>query len=606
MLKRLFAFFVLVATLILILPHFNDETSAPSSSKKQMEQKSAILQHDMALTGKLNRKQYLFSLLQTSSLLNTQNGQQVKHIMTKQLATLPAYQYLWLIDQVNALEYTEGKLASGILHELQPMLEKAAQQLKRQDFFESEMISLDGEKYYILGTAVDSTGVRTPHQLIGIVTMPYLHEVEAEQRKNLRIVPYPSDHRLNMQSVDSNTMQHINVDNAQDNIGTSHYHEKQIVVKFKHAPADHMLKKFKKDLSITHVEQLGTTFVFHSKTRGMKQLLSYFKSLENVVYAEPHFLYLPNRAQNNDLSGSFTPNDALFSDFQWNLPLIDTLQGWDINRGSEEILIAVIDTGVDLEHPDLIGQLSEGYNVVNPDLPPQDDVGHGTHVAGIIGAQVNNQEGIAGMNWYSRIMPVKVLDKTGAGSTYAVAQGIIWAVDHGADVINLSLGNYAQAEFLHDAIKYAYERDVVLIAATGNDNTDQLGFPAAYPEVIAVSATDDHGKKATFSNYGDYVDVVAPGVSIASTYMNHQYAALSGTSMASPHVAALAAMIKATHPVLNNQEIKAILVQTSNDLGPSGKDKYYGYGQINVNQALSSSMQFRNSLLMQQYWKKRE
>ena len=170
---------------------------------------------------------------------------------------------------------------------------------------------------------------------------------------------------------------------------------------------------------------------------------------------------------------------------------------------------------------------------------PDDDVGHGTHVSGIIGATVNNSEGVAGMSWYNKIMPVKVLDSSGAGSTYSVAQGIIWATDHGAKVINMSLGNYAQADFLHDAIKYAYEHDVVMIAASGNDNTDRPGYPAAYPEVFAVAATDSNKEKASFSNYGDYIDVAAPGDSIASTYPGSQYAALSGTSMASPHVAAL-------------------------------------------------------------------
>ncbi len=155
-----------------------------------------------------------------------------------------------------------------------------------------------------------------------------------------------------------------------------------------------------------------------------------------------------------------------------------------------KVIIAVLDTGVQSNHPDLKGKLIEGINIVNEETDPDDDVGHGTHVSGIIGASVNNGEGVAGLSWYNKIMPVKVLDSSGAGSTYSVAQGIIWAADHGAKVINMSLGNYAQAEFLHDAIKYAYDRDVVMIAASGNDNTDRPGYPAAYPEVFAVAATD--------------------------------------------------------------------------------------------------------------------
>lgn len=284
-----------------------------------------------------------------------------------------------------------------------------------------------------------------------------------------------------------------------------------------------------------------------------------------------------------------TPNDSLYRRYQWNLPLIETEAGWNVTKGSQDVIVAVVDTGVDLNHSDLKNQLISGHNVVNPNAQPLDDVGHGTHVAGVIGALVNNNLGVAGMSWYNRIMPVKVLDQSGAGSTYAVAQGIIWATDHGAKVINMSLGNYADAQFLHDAIKYAYDRDVVLIAASGNDNTERPGYPAAYPEVFAVAAADSNKAKASFSNYGDYIDVAAPGVSIASTYPNNQYAALSGTSMASPHVTALAALIRSANPSLKNTEVMQLMRDTAMDIGPSGKDKYFGYGLIDVVAALKAA-----------------
>ncbi|MDU5949846.1 MAG: S8 family serine peptidase, partial [Paenibacillus macerans] len=158
-----------------------------------------------------------------------------------------------------------------------------------------------------------------------------------------------------------------------------------------------------------------------------------------------------------------------------------------------------------------------------------------------------------------------------------------------AKVINMSLGNYADAQFLHEAIKYAYNHDVVLIAATGNDNTERPGYPAAYPEVLSVSATDFNLKKASFSNYGDYIDVMAPGESIASTYPDNQYAALSGTSMASPHVAALAALIRSINPDLKNTEVMDIIRKNVIDLGDAGRDKYYGYGQIDVYAALQAA-----------------
>jgi subtilisin family serine protease len=210
------------------------------------------------------------------------------------------------------------------------------------------------------------------------------------------------------------------------------------------------------------------------------------------------------------------------------------------------------------------------------------------------------------MSWYNKVMPVKVLDETGAGSTYSVAQGIIWATDHGAKVINMSLGNYAKAEFLHDAIKYAFDHDVVLIAASGNDNTERPGYPAAYPEVFAVAATDSEQNKASFSNYGDYIDVAAPGVNIASTYPGNHYAALSGTSMASPHVTALAALIRSVNPLLKNTEVMDIMRQTAVDLGAKGKDNYFGYGQIDVVKALSQAAGTRESIVFWPEWFERE
>jgi subtilisin family serine protease len=296
------------------------------------------------------------------------------------------------------------------------------------------------------------------------------------------------------------------------------------------------------------------------------------------------------------MENTIVPNDTLYSKYQWNLPEIATETGWNVSRGSTDVIVAVVDTGVQSDHPDLKGRLVKGMNIVDPSSPPEDDVGHGTHVAGIISALVNNNEGVAGMTWFTKIMPVKVLDSTGAGSTYSVAEGIIWATDHGANVINMSLGNYTDAQFLHDALKYAYEHGVILIAASGNDNTDRPGYPAAYPEVFAVSATDADESRAKYSNYGDYIDVVAPGTSIPSTYPGSRYAALSGTSMASPHVAALASLVCAVNPVLSNVEVMDLLRQTAKDLGTPGKDNDFGYGQIDVRSALLSASGMSNSL----------
>lgn len=156
-------------------------------------------------------------------------------------------------------------------------------------------------------------------------------------------------------------------------------------------------------------------------------------------------------------------------------------------------------------------------------------------------------------------------------------------------MINLSLGNYADSQFLHDAIKYAYDRDVVIVSASGNDNTERPGYPAAYEEVIAVAATNAAGERASFSNYGDYIDVAAPGESIASTYPDNQYAALSGTSMASPHVAALAGLVRSLNPALTNKEVTALLTSNAIDLGTAYHDKYYGWGQVDIYRTLQAA-----------------
>ncbi|WP_261807998.1 S8 family peptidase [Paenibacillus sp. N3.4] len=408
----------------------------------------------------------------------------------------------------------------------------------------------------------------------------------------------------------TDTLQDKVVDHPEDNQGTSHYHQNEVVVRFNQDPSEADLAQIKTEIKANSVQKLGYTYVFRTEAMEAKALMAYFKKW-SVAYVEPHFLYLTNdyyddqenrdtsssdtydatkdsglNQQTSNLSPNFIPNDNLYSKYQWNLPLIETVQGWQVNRGAKDIIVAVVDTGADLQHQDLKGQLLPGYNVISSSDSPQDDVGHGTHVAGVIAAIVNNNLGVAGMTWYNKVMPVKVLDQTGAGSTYSVAQGIIWAADHGAKVMNLSLGNYADSSFLHDAIKYAYDKDVAIIAASGNDNTERPGYPAAYTEVFAVAASDSENKKAPFSNYGDYIDVTAPGVSIASTYPNNQYAALSGTSMASPHVTALAALIRSTNPALKNTEVYEIMRKSAQDLGTPGRDKYFGFGLIDVVKAV--------------------
>lgn len=373
--------------------------------------------------------------------------------------------------------------------------------------------------------------------------------------------------------------------------GISHYIKNEVVIKFKKNVGNDQIQQVVSKHNINIKKRRDNFVVANCPRRSTKTLI---KELENnketsqlIEYVEPHFIYLTN---DNDVGRRVIPNDSLYLDYQWNLPIILTEQGWELTKGRENVIIAVVDTGVDFKHPEFKNKLVDGINIVNSSRSPMDDDGHGTHVAGIISANTNNNEGIAGITWYNKIMPIKVLDQSGAGTLSDVAEGIFWATDHGAKVINLSLGNYAESKYLHDAVKYAYSKDVVLVAASGNDNTDKLGYPAAYPEVLAVSAIDPYENRAQFSNYGNYIDVVAPGVNIPSTYPNNQYAALSGTSMASPHVAGLAGLIRAQNPYLTNKEVISIIRKTASDLGAPGKDTLYGYGQINIKEAINAAI----------------
>jgi len=301
-----------------------------------------------------------------------------------------------------------------------------------------------------------------------------------------------------------------------------------------------------------------------------------------VETADPNFIYTKQLP-----SGIPLPNDEFFQPYQWNLSQIAVEKGWQITGGEENIIIAVLDTGVDLEHQDIKEKLIEGYNAFDGSNNAADQHGHGTHVAGVAAALTNNLRGIAGVSWHNPIMPVKVLDEQGQGSLFEISSGIRWAVDHGAKVINMSLGDSEHSPMLYDAIRYAHERDVVLIAAAGNDNVSQPMYPAGYEEVLSVAAVNQSLDKAIFSNYGSHIDVTAPGEHIPSLFPNNHYVYMSGTSMAAPHVAGMAGLIRSVRPDLTNEQVLEVIRRTADDLGPPGHDPYFGYGQINVGSALA-------------------
>jgi type VII secretion-associated serine protease mycosin len=291
-------------------------------------------------------------------------------------------------------------------------------------------------------------------------------------------------------------------------------------------------------------------------------------------------------------SAMMVPNDQLYKQFQWNLRKIGTEQAWDVTTGSPDLIVAVLDTGVDSSHPDLAGRLVPGYDFLNDNPDPADDGGHGTHNAGVIGAATNNGVGISGMTWQTRIMPLKVLNSGGVGPDAVIAKGIAYAVDHGARVINMSFGSATTSQTLSTAVRYAYDKGALLVAAAGNtaklDNA--VIYPAAFEQVLAVGATDESDKVADFSQHHPYVGVSAPGMHIVSTFWRGagygSYVSASGTSSAAPHVSGLAALILSANPTLTNSQVRQIIESTADDLGAPGKDEYYGTGRINARKAL--------------------
>jgi subtilisin family serine protease len=275
----------------------------------------------------------------------------------------------------------------------------------------------------------------------------------------------------------------------------------------------------------------------------------------------------------------------------WNIDRVDAEISWGISTG-DPVKVGVIDTGIDLKHPDLQANIKGGYNAINPLKSPNDDNGHGTHVAGIIAA-LNNTIGVIGVGPNIDLYAIKVLNASGSGYLSDVIEGLDWAVANGMQVVNMSLGTSQDVQSFHDAIVSAYNAGVTIVAAAGNSG-GTVSYPAAYPEVIAVSATDQNNQIASFSSRGPEVDLAAPGVNIYSTYKGQSYATLSGTSMAAPHVTGAAALIIDTKKcdlnldgICTPSEVQQRLEQTAIDLGTPGKDNLYGSGLVNVYNALT-------------------
>jgi subtilisin family serine protease len=302
-----------------------------------------------------------------------------------------------------------------------------------------------------------------------------------------------------------------------------------------------------------------------------------------VEYAEKNKIY---QALSDDV---YFPLQYALENLEYPEADIRAVEAWQVETGNSSVIVSVVDTGIDYYHADLKNQVivDLGYDYVNEDSDPLDDCGHGSHVAGIIGATYNNLYSIAGVAPNISIVPFKVLDENGEGTSDDLASAIVDSVDIGAKVINLSLGLSGDDSDVEDALRYADENGCLAVAAAGNDGISDLSYPASSQYTISVGATDNENLRADFSNYGEGLDIMAPGEDILSIYTGGLTCYASGTSMATPHVSGVAALIASNFKSPSLDDIKNRLFETALDLGDPGYDIDFGWGLVDAFNSLS-------------------
>ena len=325
----------------------------------------------------------------------------------------------------------------------------------------------------------------------------------------------------------------------------------------------------------------GTGFAVISTAPGTAAgVLRRLAADPRVAVAEPNHL---RRAAAIPSDPHYGANQAGYLD-ALHLP-----EAWDLSTGGDERILAVVDSGVTLDHPELAGRLLPGRDVANDDNDPDDFFGHGTQVATVAAATGDNGAGMAGIAWRGKILPVKVLDGRGIGRDSDIAAGIAWAADHGADVINLSLFGRSSSSAVREAIEYAQSLDAVIVAAAGNDHSASRMYPASYDGVIAVSATTPAGDLASFSNYGSWIDLAAPGVNVLAGWADGTYRKVEGTSFSAPLVSGVAMLARARFPDDDAGAIARRLQSGARDAGLPGRDDLFGSGIVDALGALGGA-----------------
>src|SRR5450756_129380 len=283
------------------------------------------------------------------------------------------------------------------------------------------------------------------------------------------------------------------------------------------------------------------------------------------------------------------PNDAYFAS-QWHLATIQAPSAWNSSVGSAAQPIAIVDSGIDATHPDLASRIMAGWNFLSGNTDTHDQMGHGSAVAGTVAAATNNLTGVAGVTWANPIMPLVVVDSTGYAYYSNIASAITYAADHGARIINISIGGTSPSSSLQSAVNYAWNKGSVVFAAAGNGGSSTPYYPAGCDNVVAVSATDQSDALAGFSNYGSWIDLSAPGTDILTTSSGGGYGPHSGTSFSSPIAAGVGALALAVRPSLSASALVSLLEANSDDLGVAGFDPSFGWGRVNAYKAVSAAL----------------
>lgn len=358
----------------------------------------------------------------------------------------------------------------------------------------------------------------------------------------------------------------------------------EIIVKMKKQVAKSLAsdvhKKMKADIK-HHNESLNFyTVKVHGKSA--KEAVEEYSKLPDVEYAEPQVT----------VEGAWTPNDPSLATDQYAPQKIQLPEAWDYTRGKNNILVAVVDSGVKSDHPDLTGKVILGHDYIDGDDNPNDENGHGTGVTGIIGALTNNNMGIAGAVPNSKILAIRVLNASNSGTNDGVANGIIYAVDHGAKVINVSIRTLSDSQIIHDAVDYAWNHGGIVVAAAGNDGVTAPSYPAAYNNVVSVGGTDANDNKYSWTNFGNWVKIAAPAVNVYTTTNNNGYGSASGTSFAAPYVSGVAALLASQGR--SNQQIRDAIYNTADNIPGTGTN--WVYGRVNALKAVKYNVTYLSDM----------